>query len=205
MASLLNVGRGLLEKGLPYDAEIEYLQSSGTQYIQFPLSVPKSSYFEVGGVIIPIYTNNNKNGIMGSSPDGQFRCAFYSHNSDLGYNTFSSTIGSNGANGGWQAYIGQKTPFALSTTFVKFPNVEKAVSRPLTANITAFRIFASYANNLRYPIFLCELHIKVGDTKVYDFIPVRIGQVGYLYDKVSNQFFGNEGTGSFICGPDKTN
>ena len=35
-----------------------------------------------------------------------------------------------------------------------------------------------------------------------DFIPVRIGQVGYMYDKVSNKFFGNVGTGSFTLGPD---
>ena len=35
-----------------------------------------------------------------------------------------------------------------------------------------------------------------------DFIPVRVGNVGYMYDKVSGQLFGNSGTGSFILGPD---
>jgi hypothetical protein len=39
---------------------------------------------------------------------------------------------------------------------------------------------------------------------LYDFIPVRIGTTGYMYDKVSGQLFGNAGTGSFILGPDKT-
>jgi hypothetical protein len=39
--------------------------------------------------------------------------------------------------------------------------------------------------------------------KVADFIPVRIGQTGYMYDKVSGQLFGNAGTGAFILGPDK--
>lgn len=37
-----------------------------------------------------------------------------------------------------------------------------------------------------------------------DFIPVRIGTKGYLYDKVSKRLFGNAGTGSFTLGPDIT-
>ena len=36
-----------------------------------------------------------------------------------------------------------------------------------------------------------------------DLIPVRVGQVGYMYDKVSGQLFGNVGTGDFGLGPDK--
>ena len=35
-----------------------------------------------------------------------------------------------------------------------------------------------------------------------DIIPVRIGNVGYMYDRVSGQLFGNAGTGSFVLGPD---
>lgn len=37
---------------------------------------------------------------------------------------------------------------------------------------------------------------------VRDFIPVRVGNVGYMYDEVSGQLFGNAGTGEFILGPD---
>lgn len=40
------------------------------------------------------------------------------------------------------------------------------------------------------------------DDTLYDLIPVRIGQVGYMYDRVSEQLFGNSGTGDFILGPD---
>ena len=36
-----------------------------------------------------------------------------------------------------------------------------------------------------------------------DFIPVRLGNIGYMYDRVSGEFFGNQGTGAFIIGPDK--
>lgn len=44
--------------------------------------------------------------------------------------------------------------------------------------------------------------IKEGDTLLRNFIPVRKDGVGYLYDKVSGELFGNAGTGDFILGPD---
>ena len=37
---------------------------------------------------------------------------------------------------------------------------------------------------------------------LYDLIPVRIGTIGYMYDRVSGQLFGNLGTDAFILGPD---
>ena len=44
------------------------------------------------------------------------------------------------------------------------------------------------------------------DTRRYllDFQPVRVGRIGYLFDRVSGEYlpFGNKGTGSFILGPD---
>lgn len=48
-----------------------------------------------------------------------------------------------------------------------------------------------------------------GDTLVCDMIPVRKGNVGYMYDRVrpnggplGNGLFGNSGDGQLICGPD---
>lgn len=42
---------------------------------------------------------------------------------------------------------------------------------------------------------------------VRDYVPVRIGEgesaVGLMYDRVSGELFGNDGTGYFIVGPDK--
>jgi len=40
------------------------------------------------------------------------------------------------------------------------------------------------------------------DILVRDFIPVRIGNIGYMFDKVTGKMFGNSGTGNFILGPD---
>ena len=37
-----------------------------------------------------------------------------------------------------------------------------------------------------------------------DYTPVRVGSVGYFYDKVSKQLFGNSFAGELVIGPDKT-
>ena len=57
-----------------------------------------------------------------------------------------------------------------------------------------------------------ELNIKLKWIQVYragtlilDLIPVRVGTVGYMYDKISNTLFGNVGVDPFVLGPDKYN
>ena len=55
---------------------------------------------------------------------------------------------------------------------------------------------------MRGKIYYCQI---IDGVLVRDFIPVRVGQVGYMYDRVSGQLFGNAGTGAFIVGPDVNN
>ena len=51
-------------------------------------------------------------------------------------------------------------------------------------------------------IIVSACQIWQGTTLVRSFVPVRVGQVGYLFDRVSGQLFGNAGTGDFVLGPD---
>lgn len=50
---------------------------------------------------------------------------------------------------------------------------------------------------------LYNFSISDNGVLVRDLIPVRVGNVGYMYDRVSGQLFGNAGTGNFVLGPDK--
>jgi hypothetical protein len=189
-----------------YDAEIEYLESTGTQYIQLDCNVTKTNKFTVGGVIIPIYTSNKGDyAVFGAKPWTQYIGAFYSKNNNNNI-TYSSIIGglgsAGGVGGGWGGTVGTEVSFELSTTEKVINGVHTAISRPLTNNITEFRIFGGYRDNQRYPIKIKSLYIKKENEILYDFIPVRIGNVGYLYDKVSNKLFGNDGTGTFVLGQD---
>lgn len=82
----------------------------------------------------------------------------------------------------------------------------------LTAAWTSFTgavpigLFSAFspAQDISYPgdrIYAAKLYDS--NTLVRDFIPVRVGSVGYLYDRVTQQLFGNAGTGAFVLGPDK--
>ena len=48
-----------------------------------------------------------------------------------------------------------------------------------------------------------EVKISQGNDIIMDLIPVRKNGVGYMFDKISKQLFSNQGTGTFILGPDK--
>jgi hypothetical protein len=45
--------------------------------------------------------------------------------------------------------------------------------------------------------------LKTASSTLRDFIPVVKNSIGYMYDKISGQLFGNSGTGNFIIGSRK--
>lgn len=49
---------------------------------------------------------------------------------------------------------------------------------------------------------LYSLYIEENGQKVIDLIPIRIGQVGYMFDMVNGNLYGNAGTGDFVLGGD---
>lgn len=67
-------------------------------------------------------------------------------------------------------------------------------------NIIIFGLRAGN-NNHSTNVKIKNFYIKKGSVEL-DLIPVRVGTVGYMYDRVSGQLFGNAGTGSFVLGPD---
>ena len=70
--------------------------------------------------------------------------------------------------------------------FARVSSVSGATSRILAvAKVYGFKIWNTTGTLLR------------------DMIPVRKDGVGYMYDKVTNQLYGNSGSGAFVLGPDK--
>jgi len=65
-----------------------------------------------------------------------------------------------------------------------------------------FRIFSIDDNryNLTGRIYYFRLYID--GVLVRDLHPVRIGSTGYMYDALTGNLLGNDGTGEFIIGPD---
>lgn len=180
-------------KRLPYDAEIEYLESTGTQYINTDIKL-----FEYGGATtvefsMDVYVNTmqaRQNTIV---------------NAMLERRPFPGiVIRTNGGNDiscnvqGSESKIGTCGIFQHIT---KIANVSFEHDTPTTifAGLNGNNVPWRYCN-----LKLYRLSIKKDSILLFDAYPVRIEQTGYLYDKVSGQLFDNAGTGEFILGPDVT-
>ena len=60
-------------------------------------------------------------------------------------------------------------------------------------------INTTYSSYYRYYSFV----LSEGTDILFDIIPVRVGSVGYFYDKVSKKILAMSGSANFIVGPDK--
>lgn len=191
-------------KSLAYDSEVEYLESTGTQYIDLPLSVPAGTYMDVVFTAICLHPNNNNYGLWGTYPQNQFSSWFYSYNSETNFSLMSTMVGTQSTNGGYNLRVGKPSTVKISTTGVtEYNGTFTSLNRPLTSDVTSLRIFGVTESNNRYPIRISMFRVHVGDELVYDLIPVRIGNKGYFYDLISRVLFGNAGTGDFVLGGDK--
>ena len=194
---------------LPYDAEIEYLQSSGTQYINTGIYLSSNFKSELKGQYLQ--NNDNYRPLLGEvdasvSPTryGNVFCLqsgssgklytqlgssyTLSNATVLGLHTFVTTLANNSLS---LSVDGTSTSVTFSGTLPTFPLV----------------LFGQHRGNeikdgVNAKIYYCK--IWNGGNLVFDAIPVRVGLVGYMYDKVSGQLFGNSGTGSFTLGNDIT-
>jgi hypothetical protein len=199
-------GRG--GKRLPYDAEVEYLESTGTQYIKTDI-IPTIGYtyktkFRSTGVVDYGYLF----GVNWENDAGEIRffglrrlqthASFQSLDFVIGTVPYEEDIDYDIIiNGGDNGILNE---FKLSDGRVFTYNRKISVSSTLPLNLLAVNNFgnAVFLNKGRLYSFSVESN---GET-ILDLIPVRVGDVGYMYDRVSGQLFGNAGTGAFVLGPD---
>lgn len=195
---------------LPYDAEVEYLESTGKQYINTGVILQRADLCQIDIVCTSYIDRNwNINGLSGS---------FYAGPS-VGINTgncFSYAAGTKDINTHVSALLGVPYHYKLdiknSTLVVEDylngievyhnDNITKSQNEP-QRNVPII-IFGYYSRSISPRVMtIYKAAIYENDVLLRDFIPVRVGNVGYMYDKVSKQLFKNNGTGSFILGSDK--
>ena len=80
--------------------------------------------------------------------------------------------------------------------------ITKALSEDQTQSLTIGirRSQTSQVGGLRVKAF----SMSDNNETLRDYTLVRVGSVGYFYDKVSKQLFGNSFSGDLVIGPDKT-
>jgi hypothetical protein len=195
------------EKPLPPGAvRIEYLGVPRTGYFKIPIHASSSCVVEVD------FEYN-------ATSFGQF-CIFGGGDGNL--NREMSIISGDTVSAGWIYRCGNKQNTRLLNPGVYQRHIIKWSFQNVTIDgveypqrLSASEFIASndvvgLCRNLRtgYNVFPFEGNIYYAqfkdDNVTISLIPIRIEQEGYLFDKVSGRLFGNEGTGSFILGPDKT-
>ena len=202
--SKVYLGSELVYSSAPtYDAEIAYLEGTGTQYIDTGFSPTNTcgmyvkvcatqlngSTSHIGGA-----SGNASNSRWNMNYTGTKKIAMnWNSTRDTGYSPTVEVydiLESNYLNSRY-AYINGVQKVSFSTTlatvgrsaYIFSTHTQSGFSNPLVGRISEFKI-------------------SKGSDIEMDFIPVRVGQVGYMYDKISGKLFGNAGTGSFVLGPD---
>ena len=210
---LINLRNALMTgKRLPYDAEVEYLEFNGTTINRTVIDTgvkvtdPSTIKFEaVANAILPLgfIHNNVANGTWVATWQivDLATIRAYSKNYNSGGNvTPPTTIDSFCFDGMTGLYVNQ----SLKKSFTAAVGNDDISSYSwLFGDVYDFK-YASGAtsSNFNRSGKLYSLKIYVSGVLVRDYIPVRVGTVGYLYDRVSGALFGNAGTGDFVLGPD---
>lgn len=188
----------------PYDARIEYLESSGSQWIDTGIECTSNLKVQFRGLIKTTANAAACGGINVTSPYFRHHWSpvedsFYWIQRDT--STKSAVLYSAGLNILYNVVIdptngtGEINGSAIS--FAPLPS-----SFTTGQNYYIFARKASDGSTQSRPCLFQLFKMWKGDELIRDYIPVRVGNVGYMYDQVSGQLFGNSGTGDFILGPD---
>ena len=196
-----------LKKKRPYYCEVEYLESTGTQYIDTGFSI-KQENTTVSLSFMPTveWSTGVKNmGVAGSQTYN------YSNWFSLSYKNIDYYIGSTPTIFSKQAIVNQINYAELSavngtSTLIFNGDVStSSYSGTTISNSNIYLFDYSHGNSPSSPdMFIGRIYranIKNGSTVVRDFIPVLDWDyVPCLYDKVSGQLFYNQGSGDFLYG-----
>lgn len=187
--------RTLIEEK-PYDAKIELLESNGTQFIETGI-IPDA---DTG-----IYVNAKR-----IASNDTYIVGLRNNSSSTRWCIGNSPYYGYGGYGGSQ-YFNVNTIFTAQLNFLN--DKKWTVNGVVKANLPSLnftplyniRLFGSagvVASYSKATIVIYGVKISQGADVIMDLIPVRVGTTGYMYDKVSSQLFGNDGTGDFILGND---
>lgn len=191
----------VFSSGPAYDAQVEYLEATGTQYIDTNLIMGDDNY--------TIEAKFNISSGSASSYSALFT------NRQSSRNTYGFAIN------GSRTYVNpcNNPNSAISITYTrgidytlslkKGEMILNGTTYTNTSYVTDYSasslwIFRQRYNNSGISAKLYSLSILHNENVIMDFIPVRVNQVGCLYDRITNTLFKNVGTGNFIYGNDVT-
>lgn len=189
-------------------AELEYIESSGTQYIDTGFK-PNQDTRVVCDFDMVKNLNSKDAYIFGARiASGNTSFGFANlHNQTPWYATYANEAGNydTGSNTGRHTVDMSKNNLIVDGTSIHtftYETFQSSFNLHLFAVNTNGTVDTAQIGVVN--LYSCQIYDN--GTLVRDFIPVQRfsdGAIG-LYDKVSQQFFGNAGTGEFIAGPEIT-
>ena len=200
---LINLRNALMTgKRLPYDAEVEFLKSTGTQYINTGFIPSSNTSVEIGYKTADAQLNTVLFGRRVTYSDRSF-CVWANANGkirfDYSANSMDNKNGPNPIVGSWVQIAKRK-----ERNFVNGTEYTANATNTFACNGNSY-LFAMNDNGTANWLISAQIsYCKIwdGDTLAIDFVSVRKSGVGYLYDRVSGKLFGNAGTGAFLYGND---
>lgn len=180
---------------LPYDARIKYIEATGTQYIdtlvQFKLDMEIRARFQNTDVT----TSARDRRYFGGTTTWLGYGISFSENSFVLNEKGNYSVTTYNYSDVFDFYYKNK----LAT--IKDSTISLNTARGNSTSVPTIIIFGDH----RPDSVTSLLHGRVYSfeiTDVIDLVPVRVGQIGYMYDTITGILFGNSGTGNFVLGPD---
>lgn len=199
----------MMDGKLPYDAEVEYLESNGTQYINTGIVPNNNSKAD-------IVLSANMNG-GSSSSSNVFGVSKYYTSSSITHSWYVSVSINNGisfsaASGGVSFVEGQVYSISIDSNAwyvyeVRMPDRGKTFQ---TQNVPAYLFGTnswggkSWSPSIsNWTIRLYSFSMTGNSGASCKLIPVRRNGVGYMYDKVTRTLLSSPVGDPFVLGPDK--
>lgn len=203
--------------GVPYDAEIEYLESTGEQWIDTGLPLTSADTIRASFARLP--TTGRYDVIFGARhnvTERNISCGIYQFSAATAslfcdfangddYNQYRCIAATN-ATGDYRVEL------SAGLCRIEYPGgtairtVRNEGEFTTSENCRIFsgggfpNKFWSGATNFRGRFY--SFSIERGGVLVRDLIPVRAGNMGTTYDRVTRRLFGSQGTGAFVRGRD---
>ena len=188
-------------RSLPYDAEVEYIFGDHVACIELGVGMTQSSTLTIDAAFGTDALGSRLDTLFSNGGDGtiiRYR----------GANTVDSLFG---AHKGWNSVSAidaqarhvfkvDDDGFYVDGNRSSWPNDYHGSYS--SGNLVLFA-YSRSSTARRSAALVYGLKISDNGEDIIDLVPVRVGNVGYMYDKVSGNLLGNEGDGMIGVGPDK--
>ena len=190
---------------LPYDKKIEYLENNYIQYIETNIIPDENTgiYIKCSNLI------EADKYIVGMRNDKQNTrwCIGYDRTYYYGYGNYRSYGDQNTLSEICNVYMNylNSKKFIIQKNTDSVPNVVDDLPELSFTPLYPIRIFGASGLNedfTKCKVRMYEVQITQRNQIILDLIPIRKNGVGYMFDIISKQLYGNNGTGEFILGPD---